>query len=1093
MPKPAHRAFFLATTISALTALASAQETDGVLSDATFSGLRFRSIGPALTSGRIADIAVDPRNRKTYYLAVASGGVFKTENAGTTWTPVFDDQPSYSIGAIAIDPNDSLVLWVGTGENNSQRSVSYGDGVYKSVDAGKTWKNVGLPTSEHIGKILVDPRDSNVVFVASQGPLWKAGGERGLFKTTDGGRTWKAVLEVSENTGINDVVFDPRNPDVLIASSYQRRRHVWTLINGGPESALYKSRDGGTSWEKLSRGLPESDMGRIGLARSDAAPDVVYAIVEAAEDEGFYRSIDGGENWEKRSDYVSGGPQYYNEIVVDPRDPDRVYSMDTWMMVTEDGGKTFARAGEAYKHVDNHALWIDPDDSDHLISGCDGGVYESFDRARTWDFKANLPITQFYRVEVDNDVPFYNVYGGTQDNFSLGGPSRTTSGHGIVNSDWFVTHGGDGFETVIDPEDPNILYAQSQHGGLVRFDRRSGEEIALKPQPAGGEPALRWNWDSPLLISPHSPTRLYFAANRLFRSDDRGNSWKPVGPDLTARIDRNELPVMGKVWSVDAVAKNSSTSFYGNIVSLSESRLKEGLLFVGTDDGLIQVSEDGGGAWVRTELPRVVPDRTYVSRIEASSHDVDTVYAAFDNHKNGDFAPYLFKSTDRGGSWTSIAGNLPPRGPVYVLAEDRVDRNLLFAGTETGVFFSANGGDHWVQLKGGLPNIAVRDIAIQERENDLVLATFGRGFYILDDFSLLRGLDAATLEKEAVLFPVKKSWMFVERLPLGLPGKSFQGDSFYTADNPPFGAVVTYYLEEDLLSRKKRRQKEEKRIEGEGGTIRYPDWEALAAEDREEHPAIWITVKDASGAVVRRLEGPASKGFHRIAWDFRFQDSRPTRLKEIPPDNPFVSPPMGPMAVPGAYEVSLAKRVDGVVTPLGEPQRFEAQALGTASLPAEDKSALLSFQQETAALQRAVLGALRVVEDTGVRLALVEKAILQSPVLEQNLLDQTRELRDRLHAIDVSLSGDAAIRSRSEPTPPAIAERVDDVVSGHWTSTSAPTETQREAYRIAGTEFEPVLESLRRLVDNDLAALEEELDARGLPWTPGRIPRWPPR
>jgi photosystem II stability/assembly factor-like uncharacterized protein len=1094
MPTLLTRAFLAALALSsAAAALVAAQETEDAFSSATFSGLPFRSIGPALTSGRIADIAVDPRNEKTYYLAVASGGVFKTENAGTTWTPIFDDQPSYSIGAIAIDPGDSLVVWVGTGENNSQRSVSYGDGVYKSVDAGRTWKNVGLKTSEHIGKILVDPRDSNVVYVASQGPLWNPGGERGLFKTTDGGKTWSAVLQVSENTGVNDVVLDPRNPDVLIASSYQRRRHVWTLINGGPESAIYKSRDGGTSWEKLARGLPKGDVGRIGLARSQSAPDVVYAIVEAAEDGGFYRSIDGGENWEKRSDYVSGGPQYYNEIVVDPRDPDRVYSMDTWMMVTEDGGKTFARAGETFKHVDNHALWIDPNDSDHLIAGCDGGVYESFDRARTWDFKANLPITQFYRVEVDNDLPFYNVYGGTQDNFSLGGPSRTTSGHGILNSDWFVTRGGDGFETVIDPLDPNILYAQSQHGGLVRFDRRSGEEIYLKPQPAGGEPALRWNWDSPLILSPHSPTRLYFAANRLFRSDDRGNTWRAVSPDLTAQIDRNELPVMGKVWSVDAVAKNTSTSFYGNIVSLSESRLKEGLLYTGTDDGLVQVTDDGGLAWARTELPRAVPERTYVSRIEASSHDLDTVYAAFDNHKNGDFAPYLFKSTDRGGSWTSISGDLPSRGPVYVLAEDRVDPNLLFAGTETGVFFSSDGGKRWVQLKGGLPTIAVRDIAIQERENDLVLATFGRGFYILDDFSLLRGLGAAALENEAVLFPVKKSWMYMERLPLGLPGKSFQGDSFYAADNPPFGATVTYYLKEDLLSRKKKRQEEEKRIEGEGGTIRYPDWDALRSEDREEPPAIWVTVKDASGDVVRRMEGPATKGFHRVAWDFRFPDSRPARLKEEPRDNPFAPPPIGPMAVPGTYEVSLASRVDGVVTPLGEPQRFEAQALGTASLPAEDKQALLQFQQETAALQRAVLGSVRLVEDTDARLALIEKAILQSPVLDQSLLDQARNLRDRLHAIDVSLSGDETIRSRSEPTPPSIEDRVDDVVYGHWTSTSAPTETQREAFRIAGAELAPVLDDLRRLIETDLAALEETLDARGAPWTPGRIPRWPLR
>jgi photosystem II stability/assembly factor-like uncharacterized protein len=1074
-----------------LSAFTLGAEESSKMVSGTFDGLRLRSVGPALTSGRIVDLAVHPKLPKIYYAAAASGGVWKTENAGTTWTPLFDGEKSFSIGTIILDPNDPLVLWVGTGENNSQRSVSYGDGVYKSVDGGKTWKNLGLSTSEHIAKILVDPRDSNVVYVASQGPLWKSGGERGLFKTRDGGKTWRAVLEVSENTGITDVTMDPRNPDVLVAASYQRRRHVFTLIDGGPESTIYKTTDGGESFRKVASGLPKGDVGRIGLARSPAAPDVLYAIVEASGDEGgFFRSLDGGESWEKRSSYVSGSPQYYQEIFADPSTVDRVYSMDVWMMVTEDGGKSFGRVGETYKHVDNHALWIDPGDTDHLLAGCDGGVYESFDRGATWAYKANLPITQFYRVSVDNAEPFYNIYGGTQDNFSLGGPSRTTSAHGILNSDWFVTRGGDGFETVVDPVDPNILYAQSQHGGLVRFDRKSGEAIYIQPQPGANEDGLRWNWDSPLMVSPHSPTRLYFAANRLFRSDDRGNSWRAVSPDLSAGIDRNQLEVMGKVWSVDAVAKNTSTSIYGNIVSLSESPLKEGLLYIGTDDGLIQVTEDSGGLWSRTEIPRGVPERTYVSRLEASSHDVDTLYAAFDNHKMGDFLPYLYKSVDRGSDWTAITSGLPAKGPVYAIAEDPVDPDLLFAGTEFGLYFTTNGGELWTQLKGGLPTIAVRDLAIQARESDLVLATFGRGFYVLDDYSILRNVTPEALEKPAVLFPVKRSWMYVEEIPLGLRGKSFQGDSFYAAENPPFGAVVTYYLKDEIQTRKKRRQEEEKKIESEGGTVRYPSWDALRAEDREEAPAILITVKDAAGEVVRRLEGPVTAGFHRVAWDFRFPDSRPTRLQEKAPDSPFVDPPRGPMVVPGTYEVSLAQRVDSVITPLGEPQKLEAVALGSASLPAEDKKALLAFQQETAELQRAVLGSLRAVEETNSRLEHVVRAILQAPRADGALLSEARALQDRLHRIDVALSGDETLRSRSESTPPAISDRVDDVVSGHWTSTSAPTETQREAYRIAGAAFEPVLDDLTRLLEDDLPALETKLDDAGAAWTPGRVPRW---
>ncbi|MEE9169566.1 MAG: glycosyl hydrolase, partial [bacterium] len=524
------------------------EEKKDAFSAKTFAGLKLRSIGPALSSGRVGDIAVHPNNRGHYFVAVSSGGVWKTENSGTTWQPVFDKEGSYSIGCVTIDPKNPFVVWVGTGENNSQRSVSYGDGIYKSVDGGKSWKNLGLKNSQHIGKIVIDPRDSKVVYVAAQGPLWNAGGDRGLYKTTDAGETWGKILDISENSGVTDLVYDPRDPDIMYAASYQRRRRVWTLIDGGPESAIYKSEDGGANWRKLTKGLPKDDMGRIGLAISPVNPDVVYAIIEAADGTGgFFRSIDRGENWKKRSKYVSGSPQYYQEIVCDPKEVDRVYSLDTRLQVTDDGGKTFRRVGGRYIHVDYHALWIDPDDTNYLLVGNDGGVYESFDRGATWHFKANLPVTQFYRVSVDNDFPFYNVYGGTQDNATLGGPSRTTNVHGIRNSDWFITRGGDGFETQVDPEDPNIVYSQSQYGGLVRFDKRSGERISIQPQPGKGEEGLRWNWNSPLLISPFSHTRLYFASNILFRSDDRGDSWQAVSPDLSRQLDRNQLKVMGKI------------------------------------------------------------------------------------------------------------------------------------------------------------------------------------------------------------------------------------------------------------------------------------------------------------------------------------------------------------------------------------------------------------------------------------------------------------------------------------------------------------------------------------------------------------------
>lgn len=1067
-------------------------EPKDLLKSDTFTGLSLRGIGPALTSGRIIDLAVHPDQPNTWYVATAGGGVWKTTNAGISFAPIFDGQASFSIGCVTIDPNNPLVVWVGSGENNSQRSVSYGDGVYKSVDGGKTWTNAGLKTSEHIGKIVVDPRDSDTVYVAAQGPLWAPGGDRGLYKTTDGGKTWKAVLSISENTGVTDVVMDPRDPDVLYAASYQRRRHVWTVIDGGPESALYKSRDGGANWTKLTAGLPKEELGRIGLAIAPANPDTVYAIVEAARGAGgFFRSTDAGANWEKRGSYVPGSAQYYQELFPDPRNADTVYAVDVYLQVTSDGGKTWRNAGEVNKHVDNHVVWIDPENSDHLLVGCDGGLYESYDRARSWRFTANLPVTQFYRVDVDYAQPFYGVYGGTQDNFSLGGPSRTMTVHGITNQDWYVTQGGDGFETVVDPEDPNILYAQAQYGELVRYDRKSGERVDVKPQPGLGEPAYRFNWDSPVIISPHSHTRLYFAAQKVFRSDDRGNTWRVASPDLTRQIDRNRLKVMGKVPNVDAVARGASTSPYGNIVSLAESPKKEGLLYAGTDDGLIQVSEDGGAHWRKIDRFPGVPENTYVSRLEPSAVDADTVFAAFDNHKMGDFKPYLLASTDRGRTWTSIAGDLPKNGAVYAVVQDHVDPNLLFAGTEFAAFFSQDGGKRWLQLK-SLPPVAVRDLVIQRRENDLVLATFGRGFYILDDYTPLRGLEPDTLQKEALLFPVKPAPMYIESRPFGLRGKAFLGASFYTAPNPPSGAVFTYYLKDDLKTRKKLRWEAEKEAEKEGGNVAFPSWDELRAEDRESDPVVLITVSDADGHVVRRLSGPTTAGFHRVAWDLRFPASVPPSDEPASEEDLFSEPDLGPLAAPGTYKVSIAKRVEGKLTPLGEPQTFQAVPLSLASLPAADRATTLEFHQKTARLQRALVGAEEVIRETTGRIDAIQRALVETPRADDKLSDEADTLERRLLDIAVALEGDRNLARRNETLPPSIEDRVGRVIGSQWATLSGPTQTDLEAYRLAAEAFAPVLADLRKLVDVDLRALEEKMETAGAPWTPGRLPTWQP-
>ncbi len=719
--------------------------------DHPLSDIPLRSIGPALTSGRVSDFAVQPGHPEIQYVATAGGGLWKTVNRGTTWTPIFEDENSSSIGVVALDPKNPNIVWVGSGENNSQRSVGYGDGVYKSLDGGKNWTNMGLKNSGHISMIRFHPDNSDIIWVAAQGPLWNSGGDRGLYRTDDGGKTWTKILDIDPDTGVNEFVVNPDDPDVIVASTYQRRRHVWTLIDGGPGGGIHKTTDGGKTWRKIESELPEGDMGRIGLAAAPSEPNVIYAIIEAdAKERGVYRSTDFGETWEKRSNHITSSPQYYNELYVDPSDPDRIYSIDTYTSVSEDGGKTWRQLSYKYKHVDDHAVWIDPDNTEHLYIGGDGGVFETWDRGETWRHVRNLPATQFYRVTPDNDAPFYNVCGGTQDNHSLCGPSRTRFTDGITNADWWIAQSGDGFKPQIDPTDANVVYAQSQNGGLGRFDRITGERLSITPRPGSGENNYKWNWSSPLIISPHNSSRLYYAAERLFRSDDRGESWQAVSGDLTRQIDRNALEVMGRVWSVDAVAKNASTSMYGSIVALDESPLVEGLLYVGTDDGLIQVSEDGGQNWRKTDSFGDVPNMSLVEDIIASQVDRDVAYAVFDNHKRGDFKPYVLRTSDRGRTWHMISSGLPTRGSAHTIAEDDVDPNLLFVGTEFGLFFTNDGAATWHELT-SLPTVAVRDLEIQRREDDLVVGTFGRGIYILDDYSPLRS-SSLNSEAAATLF-----------------------------------------------------------------------------------------------------------------------------------------------------------------------------------------------------------------------------------------------------------------------------------------------------------------------------------------------------
>ncbi len=1052
------------------------------------AGLKARLVGPAFTSGRISDFAFHPTDRHDFFVGTASGGLWHTTDSGTTWTPVFDDQGSYAIGALARNPENPNEIWAGTGENNAQRSVAYGDGLYRSLDGGKSWTKMGLENSGHISQIELDPETGGIL-VAAQGPLWSGGGDRGLYRSTDAGESWERILEVDEYTGVNEFVVHPGALNEIVASSYQRHRHVWTLINGGPGSGIWKTRDGGANWERVTAGLPSGPMGRIGLASAPSNPEIIYAIIEGMpEEQGVYRSTDFGETWEKRSSHMTTSPQYYNELAVDPNDPDRVYSMDTFTNVSEDGGKTWERVGINHRHVDDHAMWIDPDNSDHIWIGGDGGVYETWNRGQTWRHIQNLPLVQFYRIEPDEDKPFYNVYGGTQDNNSMGGPSRTRFIDGIASADWTIVLGGDGYKPQIDPTNPDIVYAQYQYGGLARYDRRTGERVFITPQPASGENAYKWNWNTPLLISPHNPKRIYYAAEKVFQSDDRGDSWRAISPDITRQLDRNALDVMGRVWSVDAIAKNDSTSIYGAAIALDESPLKEGLIYVGSDDGLIHVTEDGGETWRKTETFPTVPDQSLVEDIIASVHDENVAYAVFDNHKRGDYKPYVLKTIDKGRTWTSITGDLPDWGSAHTIAQDHVDPDLLFVGTEFGLFVSQEGGGVWHRMKNGLPTIAVRDLEIQRRENDLIIGTFGRGIYIVDDYTPLRTAAADLETAEATLLSVKDPLLYIVASRWGYPPHGSQGDNFYTAENPPYGAVFRYYLRDGYKSLRDSRLAEEADRRKEGGDNPYPSWDDLRAEDREDDPAIILTVTNGDGEVVRRMTGPARKGLHQVAWDLRWPAPNPIELASGGPRAPWASAPQGPLALPGTYTVSLAKRGRGETVPLGAPQSFTVKALPSEEAT-RDRPGLLTFQQKTAELQRAVLGAAEAYSAMGERVAYLNQAALETPGVTEAQREALAGLEDRLYTVGLALNGDRTIRSRNEPAPWSIRQRVGSIVGGHWNAQAPVTGLHRRAYDIAAAEFETALEDLKA-ISADLVALEAQFEAAGAPWTPGRLPDW---
>ncbi|MCH7981534.1 MAG: glycosyl hydrolase [Proteobacteria bacterium] len=1062
--------------------------------EATFKGLEFRSIGPAFMSGRIADIVIDPTHQSTWYVAVGSGGIWKTTNAGVTWKPIFDGEGSYSIGCLTIDPNNPNTIWAGTGENVSGRHVGYGDGVYRSRDGGQNWENMGLTASEHIGMIRVDPRDSNTIFVAAQGPLWSGGGDRGLYKSTDGGQNWRKVLgdglgntDVDDRyTGVSEVHMDPRNPDVMYAVAWQRYRNVAVLMDGGPGTGIHKSVDGGETWRELTEGLPEEVMGKIGFAISPQQPDVVYATIELSNRTGgFWRSADGGESWEKRNDYLSGatGPHYYQELFASPHQFDRVYQMDQVLHVTNDGGENFDRLEHETKHVDHHAMAFDPNDPDYLIVGNDGGIYETFDLGATWRFINNMPITQFYKVAVDYDEPFYNVYGGTQDNNSQGGPSRTNNNTGIRASDWFVTLFADGHQSAVDPNNPDIIYATWQQGNLTRYDRKTGESVYIRPQAKEGDAPDRYNWDSPILISPHDSKTLYFGSQRVWKSDDYGDSWTAISGDLTRDEDRTKQPLMERTWSYDAPWDLLAMSTYNTITSLSESPLVAGLVYVGTDDGLIQISEDDGQTWRQIDRLPGVPERFFVNDIKADLHDPDTVYVVVDDHKSGDFAPYILRSTNRGRSWRSISNDLPERHVLWRVVQDHEKPGLMFLGTEFGVFFTVNGGDNWTKLSGGTPNIPFRDLVIQTRENDLVGATFGRSFYVLDDYSPLRDVSASMLANDSMLFPVRTARWYLPRKPLGCgePNcRGSQGDAGFVGENPAFGATFTYYLPETLQNRKDARREAEKELEAENENVAFASWGSIRAEELEDEPAIVFTVKNAADEIVRHVEGPVEAGFHRVAWDLRYPAIDPWAPEEERDDSA-----LGVLVAPGTFSVSMSKRIDGVLTALNQDQSFDVVSIREPTLAGSTQEQRVIFSGQVDELLRAATGTSEAIDQIIAEIDAI-KDVLPSSTADGSMYEIANALQQHLKRQRDRLMGNVTRGSFKDVETMSVQDRLWHAGFTPGATAYGPTPAQRESYRIARAQYDDIVATLTQPIETGYEALKEALDAAGVPWTPGR-------
>ncbi|RPG55341.1 MAG: glycosyl hydrolase [Flavobacteriales bacterium TMED96] len=1049
----------------------------------SLTDFNFRNIGPAFLSGRIADIAIDSKNENIWYVAVGSGGVWKTLNSGTTWIPLFDDENSYSTGCVTIDPNNSATIWVGTGENVGGRHVAYGDGIYKSDNGGKSWINMGLKKTEHISKIIVHPENSNIVWVVAQGPLWKKGGQRGVYKTINGGKNWKKVLGNSQWTGATDILIDPRNPNVLYAATWDRHRTVAAFMGGGPGSGIHKSVDGGETWKKLHKGLPNDrdsngdgkideddlptvNMGKIGLAISPQKPDVLYAAIELERTTGgVYKSEDSGESWNKMSNAVSGatGPHYYQELYASPHKFDRLYLMNVRVLTSEDGGKTFEQLKENKKHSDNHVIAFKKNDPDYLLIGTDAGIYESFDLAENWRYIKNLPLTQFYKVAVNNAEPFYHIFGGTQDNGSAGGPSATDEIEGISNKHWYKTLFADGHQSATDPEFNNLIYAETQQGGLHRIDLITGEQTFIQPQAGINEPHERFNWDAPIIVSPHNPSTIYFGSYRVWKSENRGDSWIPISGDLTRNENRIKLPIMGRKQSWENSWDVGAMSNYNTITSLSESPIKKGLIYAGTDDGFIQITKDGGENWKKIPVTSLgLPKRSFVNDIKADIHDENIVYVVLDNHKEGDFNPYLFKSEDQGNSWVPISNDLPKRTLLWRIVQDHVNKNLFFLATEFGVYTSLNGCKNWQKLN-GTPNMGFRDLVIQKRESDLVAASFGRGFYVLDDYSPLRNFSDENLKKKGHLFPIKDGKWFIQRSNLGNTGADF-----YLAENPKYGVTMTYHLGNNYETKSEKRKKSEKRLNQNLLDVPFPGYNNLDEEKNETPAYIKISIEDQEGNIVRHLKERAAEGTHRITWDLRHM------FKGSVTDSNKKNNLRGPIVKPGKYSASLYLVENGETTKLSEKKIFELKPIYESILKGTSFKDYDNYVDDYFRVYNDVQLIEHKIKSANEKVNSLKMAIENTPRETEELVLDFHNLKNSLLLVKRKVFGNESKTEIGEKNTPTLFNRI-RVASQGLSSSYGPTKLHIESLDMARLMNEEIKPLIKNLISKEVTSLENKI------------------